>query len=104
MKQQQAAEALKLLEPAPPKRTPGERAAQPYLLTTFAEKLKLGSEDGKADRRRGAWQEPGEETSKEELAKELQEVLPSREMAETAGVPYRRESQRRCPLPTSLRR
>ncbi|ORY91556.1 mitochondrial protein Pet127-domain-containing protein [Leucosporidium creatinivorum] len=93
IEQQQAAEAVKLLEPAQPKRALNERSPQPSLLTTFAEKLELGS--GKAEQRQGASQETGEVTSKEELAKELQEVLPSREMAQTAGVPYRRPPQHR---------
>lgn len=91
MEQQEAAQTLKLLEHASPKRSPGERVAQPSLLTTFAEKLKLGSGDGKSEKKRGASQQTSEETSKEELAKELQEVLPSREMAQTAGVPHRRK-------------
>lgn len=45
---------------------------------------------------------PDEETSKEELAKGLQEVLPSREMAQSAGMPYRRK--RFAVLPPCSRR
>lgn len=61
-----------------------DRAPQPSILTTFAEKLSL--DPSAKEERKGAKMK-----TKEELAAELNDYLPSKEMADAANVPYKRE-------------
>lgn len=85
IKQQRALDAVAAAKPAAKRKTgPLKRAPQPSLLTTFAEKLSLDPSVKKTPKSAG-------KTTKEQLAADLNEVLPSKNMAEAGGVPYKRE-------------